>query len=1425
MKRTYLVSSHQFSSHDSGVSSSHEAPPYNEDWVMDKHSRVVPTNAFGEIEFVGISESKKKYIRVSPDEDIDSILKLMTEKWGLEKPNLLLSVTGGAQNFNLKKKLKDEFKRGLLKLARSAGVWIVTGGTNTGVMKHVGEAVRDYELTCTDTDPLVAIGIATWGCIKNRDDLVRKDKDSGPVQYSLSEHLTGAECYLDPHHTHFILVDDGSQYKFGVEIEFRAKLEKRILEMKTETSDPLSVQIPFIQLVLGGGIGTFSTVKETLDMNVPVVIVEETGRAAEVLTKVYNMHTSSSKKIRKLVTDLLSGEVSRESRMSKLVKTVSKIMQKRHLLTIFSVSAAQEDSVSEIDKAILQALLKSNLNSPQSTEDQVYSQLKLAMTWNRIDIARSEIISKNPAFDPIQLCEIIQLGIQMNRVDFVELLMELGIGPHQFINKSSLLVLYNYKSEFVTFVDIGYLIKELVGDSFFTKYREEAWLQYDSLQLTNDASLTIMSKKRNIHEAVFRMALGRSHNDSSKMFRMALGRRHNDSSKMFRMALGRRHNDSSKMFRMALGRSHNDSSKMFRMALGRNHNDSSKMFRMALGRSHNDSSKMFRMALGRNHNDSSKMFRMALGRNHNDSSKMFRMALGRSHNDSSKMFRMALGRSHNDSSKMFRMALGRSHNDSSKMFRMALGRNHNDSSKMFRMALERSHNDSSKMFRMALGRSHNDSSKMFRMALGRSHNDSSKMFRMTLGRSHNDSSKMFRMTLGRSHNDSSKMFRMALGRSRNDSSKMFRMTLGRSHNDSSKMFRMALGRSHNDSSKMFRMALGRSHNDSSKMFRMALGRSHNDSSKMLRMALGRNHNDSSKMLRMALGRNHNDSSKMFRMALGRSHNDSSKMFRMALGRRHNDSSKMFRMTLGRSHNDSSKMFRMALGRSHNDSNVENPFQHLFLWAVLMNRQDMANMCWKHCKDHIATVLVGHALLEAMVSQTNDLEERNVIRENAKCCVNVTAVDDKKTSDLLMMPQASWDGLTCIDIAVYSDNKRFLSHTACQSLLNNIWMGNLSTANSAILKTIYTLYTKFQIVQTSRMKNKIRTKNFSCPRFRASEKEDPDSKPRSMSKIKKICDFFTAPIVVFTYNLLAYFAFLILHSYVVLFYFEEEASVLEYILMAYVCGMILDELRQITSYTRSNVLSYFSEKWNIVDVTSFVFFIVGIVIRFVGSIEVARIILALNLIIFFCRVLHTFAVHKELGPKLVMIKAMFIDLMYFLIILGVFVVSYCIAGYAILFPNSELSYDGISHIARFGYWKIYGEPSLEMIELVEPDCSFNSTVYEETSMPRCPSPVGQRIVPILMAIYMLFSSVLLINLVIAMFSYTFKKVQDESDQHWHFLRYKVITEYAGRPILPPPFILLNHAYLIVRFIVNKCGRCSCGEGKTCCDCGKDNDQGK
>ena len=40
------------------------------------------------------------------------------------------------------------------------------------------------------------------------------------------------EAPLDPNHTHFILVDDGTQHKYGAEIQLRAALEKEISNME-----------------------------------------------------------------------------------------------------------------------------------------------------------------------------------------------------------------------------------------------------------------------------------------------------------------------------------------------------------------------------------------------------------------------------------------------------------------------------------------------------------------------------------------------------------------------------------------------------------------------------------------------------------------------------------------------------------------------------------------------------------------------------------------------------------------------------------------------------------------------------------------------------------------------------------------------------------------------------------------------------------------------------------------------------------------------------------------------------------------------------------------------------------------------------------------------------------------------------------------
>lgn len=63
----------------------------------------------------------------------------------------------------------------------NTGAWIITGGTHTGVMKHVGQAVRDYALSSSLNGQIVAIGVATWGIIHNKDGLVHPEVSDKPI--------------------------------------------------------------------------------------------------------------------------------------------------------------------------------------------------------------------------------------------------------------------------------------------------------------------------------------------------------------------------------------------------------------------------------------------------------------------------------------------------------------------------------------------------------------------------------------------------------------------------------------------------------------------------------------------------------------------------------------------------------------------------------------------------------------------------------------------------------------------------------------------------------------------------------------------------------------------------------------------------------------------------------------------------------------------------------------------------------------------------------------------------------------------------------------------------------------------------------------------------------------------------------------------
>ncbi|XP_041364291.1 transient receptor potential cation channel subfamily M member-like 2 [Gigantopelta aegis] len=233
------------------------------------------------------------------DTDLNNVWEILTKYWDLPIPKLLISVTGGAKRFEMKPRLKNILKQGLCHAATSTGAWIITGGTGTGIMQIVGEAIHEYMMAHGVQDQkLVALGIATWGIVSNRSALVGKsDKGLFPATYASEDVQADTRgAPLDHNHTHFILVDNGTENIYGGEIKFRTALESYISKkVVTGVAQNQSVHVPNVLLVVEGGVNTMATVSESIRQKIPVVIIEGTGKAADFISLGFNKSQSNKK--------------------------------------------------------------------------------------------------------------------------------------------------------------------------------------------------------------------------------------------------------------------------------------------------------------------------------------------------------------------------------------------------------------------------------------------------------------------------------------------------------------------------------------------------------------------------------------------------------------------------------------------------------------------------------------------------------------------------------------------------------------------------------------------------------------------------------------------------------------------------------------------------------------------------------------------------------------------------------------------------------------------------------------------------------------------------------------------------------------------------------------------------------------------------
>ena len=97
--------------------------------VLNKLFTILFLLKFRVVEFDGKSDSENK------NDVIAKILKFIQDKWGLDLPDRLISITGSAKDFKEEdepniKIIKDRIKE---LITQSNNTWIISGGTNEGV--------------------------------------------------------------------------------------------------------------------------------------------------------------------------------------------------------------------------------------------------------------------------------------------------------------------------------------------------------------------------------------------------------------------------------------------------------------------------------------------------------------------------------------------------------------------------------------------------------------------------------------------------------------------------------------------------------------------------------------------------------------------------------------------------------------------------------------------------------------------------------------------------------------------------------------------------------------------------------------------------------------------------------------------------------------------------------------------------------------------------------------------------------------------------------------------------------------------------------------------------------------------------------------------------------------------------------------------
>ncbi|XP_036393631.1 short transient receptor potential channel 2 [Megalops cyprinoides] len=402
-------------------------------------------------------------------------------------------------------------------------------------------------------------------------------------------------------------------------------------------------------------------------------------------------------------------------------------------------------------------------------------------------------------------------------------------------------------------------------------------------------------------------------------------------------------------------------------------------------------------------------------------------------------------------------------------------------------------------------------------------------------------------------------------------------------------------------------------------------------------------------------------------------------------------------------------------------------------------------------------------------------------------------------------------LARLRLAVNYNQKQFVTHPICQQVLSSIWCGNLSGWKGG--KTAWKILVAVGIF-------------LSMPLLCLIYWIAPKSK---IGKTLKI------PVIKFLLHSASYMWFLITllgESITMEIYRNEFASRTQNILhssfhMVWVVGFFWFECKEVWI---EGLQSYFLDWWNILDMMVLSMYLASFTLRVLimlkghflcqapDSLEecvyftqterhawwqedpqfIAEVLFAVTSMLSFTRLAYILPAHESLGTLQISIGKMIDDMMRFMFILMIIGTAFLCGVNNIYVPYIISPHLGqFNETFNFLFWTMFGVANQDYVDMPQ-------FVLAEF--------VGR----ILYGIFTLVIVIVLLNMLVAMITNSFQKIEDDADVEWKFARSKLYLSYFREGLtMPAPFNIIpspKALFYLLRGIFRKLC-CCCNFSKT------------